>query len=361
MSAVDDDSRLELPRTTAVQRTQVLGILMVAGAVLAGVTAVLPPDATGSESLVLAIGALAGAIGAVVLVARLALREWAVGLIGLVGTVLITVATYEGGELMTGTTDNEMLYVWVALFAFYFLRPRHAFIQLGFIGLAYGWLLAIQDVGTDDAVTRWIVTLGTLLVGGLVMLRLRSSIETLVVELTNRARLDGLTRLRNRIGLEERATVEFARARRDGSEIGLLVADIDGFKTVNDTLGHPAGDQVLLRIAEVLERETRAVDAVARLGGDEFAVLLPDADRAEAQLIADRLRVAARRSAGDVRLRLSLSIGIAIAPGEGNTLELLWKAADRAMYEAKRSGGDAISPAAEREAPTMEVCPPAPS
>jgi diguanylate cyclase (GGDEF)-like protein len=180
--------------------------------------------------------------------------------------------------------------------------------------------------------------------------RLRTSNEGLVAELTSRARIDPLTGVLNRHALEERATVEFARARRGHGAVAILIADIDGFKTINDSLGHPAGDQVLRKVTGVLEEETRAVDAVARIGGDEFAVLLPAVTAGMAREIAERLRVSVRRTAGDMHLRLSLSVGIAIGPPDGETLDQLWKAADRAMYTAKRSGGDAVATAGEATA-----------
>ena len=99
---------------------------------------------------------------------------------------------------------------------------------------------------------------------------------------------------------------------------------------------------MLRRVALVLEHWTREIDAVARVGGDEFALLLPDVTAEEARGVAERLRLAVRRSAGDMRLRLSISIGVALGPASGDNLAALWQAADRAMYEAKRSGGDAV-------------------
>ena len=334
-------------------RTRALGILLLAGGALAGVTVALPPEAAHSDLLVLVCGGIAAALGAAVLIRRREVPEPAVGVLSAFGTVLITVATYEGGAT-AGTADNEMLYAWIGIFSFYFLARPHAVIQLAVIGVAYGWLLAAQGVPADEAVTRWVVTLGTLAVVGLLVARLRGRLDRLVAELTDRARLDDLTRLLNRHALEERAEVEFARAARGGGPMGLLISDIDDFKTINDSLGHPAGDQVLRRTALVFGEETRAVDAVARIGGDEFAVLLPGVEPAEARAIAERLRVAVRRSAGDMRLRLSLSVGVALAPPCGASLDQLWKAADRAMYEAKRSGGDAVAVASAAEAPEGE-------
>ncbi len=329
------------------QPTRAFGTLMLAGGALAGITVALPPAATGSDAAVVALGALAAVVGTVLVLLGRELPEWQLGLVGVLGTALITVATYEGGFDGTGTADNQMLYIWVCLFSFYFLGLRTALLQLGAVGLAYAWLLSQQQIAGGDAATRWVVTMTALLTAGLLVARLRRSNDRLVSELTSRARIDSLTGLLNRNALEERAALEFAHARRDGGSVAILVADIDDFKTINDSLGHPAGDQVLRQVTAVLTEGTREVDAVARVGGDEFAILLPGVTPTAARVIAERLRVAVRRAAGDMHLRLSLSLGIAVGPHDGDTLAALWKAADRAMYIAKRSGGDAVANAAE--------------
>jgi diguanylate cyclase (GGDEF)-like protein len=323
-------------------RTRVLGILMLAGGGLAAITVALPPEAEGSDPAVLVCGAIAAFAGVALLVSRRELPGWLIGAIGIFGTALITLATYAGGGADTGTAANEVLYVWVGLFAFYFLPLPAAMVQLAAVGVAYALLLSAQGTPVNAAATQWVVTIGTLLVAGMVFAMLHNSLVGLVHELGERARLDDLTRLLNRHALEERAETEFARLARGAGPIAVLVCDIDGFKTVNDSLGHPAGDQVLRRVALVLEHGTREIDAVARVGGDEFALLLPDVTAEEARGVAERLRLGVRRSAGDMRLRLSISIGVAVGPACGDDLATLWQAADRAMYEAKRSGGDAV-------------------
>lgn len=337
----------------------IAGALLSAGAALAGIAVALPPAAQHSDTLVLVCGAIAAAAGIGLFVAKRPVPEWMLGAVVAFGTALITLATYEGGH-DTGTSDNEMLYVWVAFYAFYFFALRHALLQLALVGGAYAALLTTEGVAFGDGVTRWIVTLGTLAVGGAIIYRLRSSLKRLVGELTDRARVDSLTGLLNRHALEERALVEFARSRREGRPVALLVCDVDDFKTINDTLGHPAGDQVLRRVAGVLSGETRQVDAVARVGGDEFALLLPGADALNATATASRLRLAIRHSAGAAPLRLTASVGVAVGPHEGDSLDELWQAADRAMYEAKRGGGDAVAevdplaPAAQAGAALVE-------
>ena len=323
-------------------RRRVLGVLMLAGALLAGVTVVLPPHAAGSEALVIASGALAMVAGVVLLAIQRTVPEVAIGSAVAIGTVLITLATREGG-IEAGTGDNQMLYVWVCLFSFYFLSLPHALGQLALVAIAYGWLLGRQAVPAEAAVTQWVVTLGTLLIAGLVVARLRGWLERLVCELGDRARVDGLTSLLNREAFEERATVEFLHAARSGTHTALLVADVDEFKTINDTLGHHAGDQVLRQVAMVLDSETRGVDVVARTGGDEFLILLPGADALAAKEVGQRLRIAVRRGAGKDDLRLTLSVGVAVALGAERSLDTLWQDADQAMYQAKRGGGDAVA------------------
>ena len=349
-------------RSQRSQRTRAFGVLMIAGGVLAGITVVLPPAATNSDAAVIVLGAVALAVGVVLVLVRRDLGEWLLGAVAALGTILITVATYEGGGFDgAGTADNQMLYVWVCLFSVYCLAARNALVQIAIVGVAYGWLLAGQEVAAGDAATRWAVTMTALAVGGLLVARLRRSNERLVAELITKARIDPLTGVLNRHALEERAELEFARVRRKGGSVAILVADIDDFKTINDSLGHPAGDQVLRQVTAVLEAETREVDAVARVGGDEFAVMLPGVTASGARVIAERLRVEVRRTAGDMHLRLSLSIGIALGPPDGSSLDELWMAADRAMYMAKRSGGDAVGTAAELFAENSDEVTPEPA
>jgi diguanylate cyclase (GGDEF)-like protein len=330
-------------RREASMRVRVIGLMMVAGGALAGVTVALPPAATGSDAAVLAVGAVAAAIGGVLLGVRRDVSEAVLGAVVAFSTGLITIASIEGGAAGTGTADNEMLYVWICLVSFYFLGLRHALLQLGVVGLAYAAVLSSMGVGFDDAATRWVVTLSTLLVAGLLIARLRTSLERTHGELADWARLDSLTGLLNRRALTERATVEFARSRREGGPVAMLVADIDGFKALNDAHGHPAGDELLNGVALALTTETRDLDAVARLGGDEFAVLLPGASLEESSSVAERVRGAIELSSHRAGLPITLSVGVAVAPPAGHSLDALWAAADRAMYVAKRGGGDRVA------------------
>jgi diguanylate cyclase (GGDEF)-like protein len=332
-------SRLRGPSAT---RRQALGSLMLAGGLLAGITVILPPHASGSDALIIGCGALALIFGAALLAIRRPVPEPLIGLAVALGTVLITLATREGGT-DAGTGDNQMLYVWVCLFSFCFLSVPHALGQLAMVGVAYAWLLGQQGVPTDAAATQWVVTLGTLLIAGLVVARLRGWLEHLVGALSDRARTDGLTSLLNREAFEERASVEFLHAARNGTQTALLVADLDGFKAINDSLGHHAGDQVLQRVAMVLDTNTRSVDLVARTGGDEFLILLPGATAVAAKEVAERLRLAVRRASGEIRVQLTLSVGVAVGFGAERTLDALWQQADEAMYEAKRGGGDSAA------------------
>ena len=155
--------------------TRVAGLLLVGGALLIAVTVALPPSAAGSDLLILGYGAVAAVCGALLL-SRRRVNEPVLGLAAALGTAVITLATLEGGH-MTGTEDNEVLFLWVSLFAFWFFDLRHALLQLGLIGVADAVLLIDQHPTFADAVTRWVVLVATLLVTGLLMAWIRRSLE----------------------------------------------------------------------------------------------------------------------------------------------------------------------------------------
>lgn len=310
------------------------GYMMLAGGVLAGVTVLLPPHATGSDALIAVLGAGLAAVGIALIVLQRASQPVLGVAVGL-GTATIAFATAEGGAVGTGTTDNEMLFVWICLFAFNFLSLPHAIGQLALVGTSYAWLL--RDLPLGEGLTRWLVTMSTLLVAGLLVAHLRRSRNRLLGELAERARVDALTGALNRRSFEERATIELARALREGTPVSLLMIDVDGFKRLNDAHGHLAGDAILRSIARRLALETRQADAIARPGGDEFAVLLPGASARDASAVARRLLVA---GLGEEHPAVTLSIGVATGPPPDGTFTSLWREADAAMYEAKRAGGN---------------------
>lgn len=161
--------------------------------------------------------------------------------------------------------------------------------------------------------------------------------------------LDGLTGVANRRHLDAILAFEWRRASRTGSSLGLLLVDVDAFKTLNDTLGHQVGDDYLRRIATALqESSNRAGELVARYGGEEFAVVLPGVDREAAAAHADRLRRHVRglslpHPTSPVAEIVTVSVGVAVAtPAVGLSVADLVRRADEALYHAKSGGRDRV-------------------
>jgi signal transduction histidine kinase len=155
--------------------TRVAGLLLAGGALLIAVTVILPPSAEGSDLLILGYGAVAGLAGALML-SRRRVSEPALGLAAALGTAVITLATLEAGQGV-GAEDNEVLFLWVSLFSFWFFDLRHALLQLGLIGVADAILLIDDGPMLSAGITRWVVTIATLLVTGLLMSWLRRSLD----------------------------------------------------------------------------------------------------------------------------------------------------------------------------------------
>jgi diguanylate cyclase (GGDEF)-like protein/PAS domain S-box-containing protein len=160
-------------------------------------------------------------------------------------------------------------------------------------------------------------------------------------ELAHQAFHDPLTGLANRTLFAERTEQALEEARRSGSLVALLFADLDNFKSVNDTLGHSAGDDLLRNVAGRLERTLRPEDTLARLGGDEFAILLEDVDGTKgAQRVAERIveSLSSPFTIQGKEINAQTSIGVAVGRAEDNSSEELLRNADVAMYVAKSAG-----------------------
>jgi two-component system cell cycle response regulator len=158
------------------------------------------------------------------------------------------------------------------------------------------------------------------------------------------AATDGLTKIANRRTFEQTLEREVARATRSAEHVSLVMVDIDHFKSLNDTHGHQAGDEVLRNVAAALAMECRDFDTAARYGGEEFAVVLPGCGPEEAAKIADRLRKAV--SAAPSIVEITASAGVATFPSHAGDADTLVRAADDALYTSKRNGRNRTTPAA---------------
>ncbi len=155
------------------------------------------------------------------------------------------------------------------------------------------------------------------------------------------AHFDPVTRLPNRSLLSDRLAQEVARAQRGTREFAVALFDLDGFKAVNDTFGHASGDALLAQVAERARSSVRVSDTVGRQGGDEFLVILPETTREGAVQVAEKLRVSLAEPydlAAGRRVTLSASVGISLFPHHGSDPDALYRAADTALYDAKRLG-----------------------
>jgi diguanylate cyclase (GGDEF)-like protein len=203
-----------------------------------------------------------------------------------------------------------------------------------------GALLLIGRRGAFDATARQVLgMLGNQAGAALLAIRLKDRER-------ERASRDGLTALYNRREFDRLLQAAVAREDRQSGHFALLLLDIDHFKRLNDTWGHPCGDAALRNTARLLEKHLRKGDQAARYGGEEFAAILPGADEKGARQLAERIRRAV--SDAEVEMapgqtaRVTVSLGIGVWPDDGREPEELLAAADRALYAAKQGGRDRV-------------------
>ena len=208
------------------------------------------------------------------------------------------------------------------------------------------WQLVVSDPGgTNVALPLLIAVIGVSLAALLGALILVWSRNERMRELQLQASQDPLTGLKNRRRFEEDLRAEMARSQRTGRTGAVLMLDLDNFKQVNDTLGHPVGDRVIEEVAGVLGGRTRETDVLARVGGDEFAIVLPDCDVEEARRVGETIAAAIREHVPQPEglPQITASLGIALfGPDTDATFQSVQQDADIAMYAAKDDGRDGV-------------------
>ncbi|MEW5809481.1 MAG: GGDEF domain-containing protein [Actinomycetota bacterium] len=341
----DYDWRIEFLRSRGllpILRHLIAGIGAVLG-VLSAVNAVAPPMA---DTALLRVGWAAVSVGSLVWAARWAVRPWPTLLESTVlliyVDVLITLSTLLFGDPNLAMSGMPLL-LCAGAYVVFFHGPRLHLVHIGWCALAVGgvavWLALDTPVGgLQVAVSRAVIAL---VVTVCILPALQFGFWLLQGS-SKQSLTDPLTELTNRRGL----SVSMKRLNERspaGADLCALLIDVDGFKGVNDTLGHAVGDEVLIRTARRIRDSVREDAVVVRWGGEEFLVV----DRipaAQAGRVAERVRAAV---AAPAQPTVTASIGVAAGTASGTDLFDVITAADAAMYEAKSRGGDRIAIAAE--------------
>lgn len=220
---------------------------------------------------------------------------------------------------------------------FYLLKPREALL------LTFASILALIPSLMETLTT---ITLTTILITMLVTASFSYAFATLTRmqrnKLTMLATRDPLTNTGNRRALDQKLSSIIAARQRTAVQASLLVIDLDHFKSVNDTYGHAAGDQILIRVTEIIKLRIRVTDSLYRVGGEEFIVLAEGQDIERASQLAEQLRTLVEVNELAPKQEVTISIGVAELY-DGESCEQWLSRADEALYEAKRAGRNTTS------------------
>ena len=306
---------------------------LVAGA-LAALAGTVAPDSDPSDHA--ALGALA-ATAAVLAAGLAAWREPPPDLLAwlpTLGIVLVGVAVASARPLAATPT----YYLLPVLASAYFSSRRRLLVDMAAFAGSLALVLALW-AEPDVRVAIFPETVIPAVCVALVVGGLRRRLDARV-ELHRLAATDSLTGVLNHGAFRTAFDQRFAQTQQGGTELSLLLLDIDHFKRVNDTLGHQEGDRLLKVVGEALAAEKRRDDVLGRVGGEEFALLLASAGVDAANLVAERIRAALRAATDGDRAPLTVSVGIAARTSAVGSPEALLEAADAALYAAKAAGRD---------------------
>ncbi|MDX6616741.1 MAG: hypothetical protein QOD60_1832 [Solirubrobacterales bacterium] len=334
------------PEVGRLAMARVQAFMLIAAGVLGAAGELLPHPPSYNEPGLAVIQVSAILLGSLMLLDLRRVPGWLLRVnpyLSIVATNLVIVFSHDV------TSAFVLFYLWPVVYSFYFFSRWEWALCVAVSVASYTLLIVTMGIpaaGTatnDYSVMHFLVlTVGTLLVVGGGLVALRERVSALMERLTDAARADGLTGLRNRRGLIESLETEIERARRGHRQVSLLILDLDRFQEVNDRWGHEVGDRLLRRVGAVLERVTQRSDLVARTAGEEFTILLPENDKSRAHLLSERILVQLRRSFTREDRQLTASIGVATYPEDAESADELVNVADHALYAAKVLGRDRV-------------------
>ncbi len=263
-----------------------------------------------------------------------------IGLIATIGIFLIDLNTPRGVAL--GVVYLGMIFVGLII------KHRVVVIAFAFIATALvfaGYFFSPTSIDVTTALINLGLTLFIIWLAALMLIFHLVQEQKFTAKLAELANHDALTNLHNRHYFNQELSKEVAKSRRYKIQLSLLMIDIDHFKKVNDTYGHPVGDQVLKSLADICRTVLRDVDIIVRFGGEEFIVILPSTNISGALLTAERIRAGVEEfdfTYEDTSLKATVSIGATSYDNNDWTDKDLIKAADIALYQAKKNGRNQV-------------------
>lgn len=314
-------------------------LMFAAGGALVLAHLALPPNGRSHDDLLAMAAAVCFALAGVIWVVWRRLPEWAYQLFLSAAALLTAFAVYASGDTTSAYTT---FFFWISISAFYFFGDAQA-AELGVvIGIGVGLTIAAEpNPLTSVPVVNWIFMTCTLVAAGALLGRMgRQRASQFETQVTLAARTDQQTGLYNRHGFEEALRAEFERSQRTNRSFSVLIADIDGFRRINESFGPHAGDLAFEYIGAILRRAKRRIDVVARIGEDEFALLLPETGDHAAYIVAERVRHELKQSFASEPVPLTISIGVVNWPLHQATARGLITAGEYALLLAKELGGD---------------------
>jgi diguanylate cyclase (GGDEF)-like protein len=333
------------PRDRAVAAHVISTLAGVAGGVSVLFAALTPGEhGTTPLSLTITIATCLCVVAAAILLRRMeSVGTWVWATVPFASIIAITAL-----DLVTrdASVSAQIFFFFPALYAAFQLR-RYGAIAVAAAAIAGDLIDVFVVLPPRDAFSQSAYLTAAIVTSTALLVLSGERQDALVAQLQHQAAIDSLTGLFTRRVLDNAAAVALSGgASKLGT--GLILIDIDNFKQINDEYGHPAGDEVLVRLARVLLLGVRPSDTVSRMGGDEVAVLLAgcslDAVQRRAEEILWEVRAHAFEISADVTLSVSVSIGVAHLPTHGHDLRALYSAADASLYTAKRGGRNQIGP-----------------